>query len=78
MLTMTPSRCPFLFALTVLAAVARGEADSPLISKAEATELLGTMLGGFNVPPLVSLLEDGTLAPAAARAARAGRRPCRA
>lgn len=39
-----------------LAAVAKGEEASPLISKVRATELLGTMLGGFNIKPLIDLL----------------------
>ncbi|MFP3711112.1 aconitate hydratase B, partial [Paraburkholderia sp. SIMBA_009] len=36
-----------------------------LISRAKATELLGTMLGGYNIGPLVQLLDDkeiGTIA----------------
>jgi aconitate hydratase 2/2-methylisocitrate dehydratase len=41
-----------------LAAVAKGEASSPLVDKRKATELLGTMLGGYNVQPLVDLLDD--------------------
>ena len=36
-----------------LAAVAHGTEASPLISRARATELLGTMLGGYNISPLV-------------------------
>jgi aconitate hydratase 2/2-methylisocitrate dehydratase len=50
-----------------LARVARGEARTPLIDPEKATELLGTMLGGFNVDPLVSLLDHATLGPVAAR-----------
>ena len=38
--------------------VAKGEANSPLIDKKHATELLGTMLGGYNVESLIELLED--------------------
>ncbi len=41
---------------------------SPILDKKEAVELLGTMLGGFNVEPLLSLLENDVLAPEAARA----------
>jgi len=44
-----------------LAAIAKGEASSPLISKERAVALLGTMLGGYNVQPLVELLEDDDL-----------------
>ena len=50
-----------------LAEIARGEASSALISKERAVELLGSMLGGYNVQPLVDLLEDGELAALAAR-----------
>ncbi|MEI8396733.1 MAG: aconitate hydratase B, partial [Rhodospirillaceae bacterium] len=39
-----------------LAAVSKGQASSPLISKTKATQLLGTMLGGFNIKPLIELL----------------------
>ena len=39
-----------------LAEVAKGEEPSSLISKVRATELLGTMLGGFNIKPLIDLL----------------------
>jgi aconitate hydratase 2/2-methylisocitrate dehydratase len=41
-----------------LAAVAEGGVASPLVSRAKATELLGTMLGGYNVKPLIDLLAD--------------------
>lgn len=51
-----------------LAAIARGEKQSPIVSKAHAVELLGTMLGGFNVEPLIALLSDQELAPVAAKA----------
>ena len=51
-----------------LAAVAKGEAQSPLISRVRATELLGTMLGGYNIQPLIDLLDDAECAPAAAKA----------
>ncbi len=44
-----------------LSAVAKGEASSPLISKERAVELLGTMLGGYNVGTLVELLADESL-----------------
>ncbi len=51
-----------------LAAVAKGETQSPLIGRERATELLGTMLGGYNVVPLIDLLDDSDLAPIAAKA----------
>ncbi len=51
-----------------LAAITKGEANSPLIDKKQAAELLGTMLGGYNIQPLISLLDDGELAPIAVTA----------
>jgi len=51
-----------------LAAIAKGEATSPILSPAEATRLLGTMLGGYNVAPLIDLLDHAELAPIAAKA----------
>jgi aconitate hydratase 2 / 2-methylisocitrate dehydratase len=41
-----------------LAAVAHGSEQCTLISREKATELLGTMLGGYNISPLVDLLDD--------------------
>ncbi|MCB1774492.1 MAG: aconitate hydratase B, partial [Gammaproteobacteria bacterium] len=49
-----------------LAAVAKGEAESPLIDKPRAVELLGTMLGGYNIQPLIDLLDDAGLGALAA------------
>ena len=49
-----------------LAKVAKGETACALISKAKATELLGTMLGGFNVKPLIDLLGDAEVGGVAA------------
>ena len=51
-----------------LAAITKGEATSPLIDAARATELLGTMLGGYNIEPLIAVLNDDALAPVAATA----------
>jgi aconitate hydratase 2/2-methylisocitrate dehydratase len=51
-----------------LAKVAKGEAKCALISREKATELLGTMLGGYNVQPLIDLLDDAACGPIAARA----------
>lgn len=48
-----------------LSAVAKGDAVSPIIDKQLATKLLGTMLGGYNINTLVSLLDNETLAPLA-------------
>jgi len=49
-----------------LAAVAKGEASSPLIDRERAVELLGTMLGGYNIAPLIELLDDSELGELAA------------
>jgi aconitate hydratase 2 / 2-methylisocitrate dehydratase len=49
-----------------LAAVAHGDIAVALISRAKATELLGAMVGGYNVKPLIDLLDDAELAPVAA------------
>jgi aconitate hydratase 2/2-methylisocitrate dehydratase len=50
-----------------LAAAARGEVTSPILSAEQATTWLGTMLGGYNVAPLIGLLDHPALAPVAAR-----------
>jgi len=51
-----------------LAGIAFGREASPLISRVRATELLGTMLGGYNVAPLVELLDDAEVGQVAANA----------
>ncbi len=51
-----------------LAAVAFGKEVSPLISRGRATELLGTMLGGYNIHPLIELLDDAMVGTIAAEA----------
>jgi len=51
-----------------LSAIAHGELKCNLLSKARATELLGTMVGGYNVQPLIELLDDAAVAPQAAAA----------
>ena len=48
--------------------VAKGETACTLVSRVEATRLLGTMLGGYNIPPLVDLLDDSEVGPTAADA----------
>lgn len=53
-------KCQFLTAITA------GEKTSPLISKTKAVEILGTMLGGYNVDSLVQLLDNSELAELAA------------
>ncbi|NBX54127.1 MAG: bifunctional aconitate hydratase 2/2-methylisocitrate dehydratase [Betaproteobacteria bacterium] len=49
-----------------LAAVAHGSEPCALISPEKATELLGTMLGGYNLTPLIDLLDSKTCAAIAA------------
>jgi len=49
-----------------LAAVAHGTEKCPLISREKATELLGTMLGGYNISPLIDLLDQPAVAQVAA------------
>ncbi len=51
-----------------LAAITTGETQSPLVSKAKAAQLLGTMQGGYNIEPLIALLDDAELAPIAVTA----------
>lgn len=51
-----------------LNAIVKGEANSPLITKERAVYLLGTMLGGYNVAPLVDLLDNAELGGLAAEA----------
>ncbi|MDG9883641.1 bifunctional aconitate hydratase 2/2-methylisocitrate dehydratase [Pseudomonas putida CSV86] len=49
-----------------LSALAKSEAKSPLIDRKRATELLGTMQGGYNIATLVELLDDAELGAVAA------------
>ncbi|RRW78327.1 bifunctional aconitate hydratase 2/2-methylisocitrate dehydratase [Pantoea dispersa] len=51
-----------------LAAIAKGEAHSPLVTREKAVELLGTMQGGYNIHALIEALDDEALAPIAAEA----------
>ncbi|MGB0750793.1 MAG: bifunctional aconitate hydratase 2/2-methylisocitrate dehydratase [Gammaproteobacteria bacterium] len=53
-----------------LADVAKGNAASPILDRKRATELLGTMVGGYNIESLVALLDDAELAETAATALR--------
>ena len=41
-----------------LAAIAKAENTSPILTAERATELLGTMLGGYNIAPLIDLLDN--------------------
>ncbi len=49
-----------------LADVAQGKAQSPLLTPQRATELLATMLGGYNLQPLIGLLDNPAVAAVAA------------
>ncbi|WP_310053839.1 bifunctional aconitate hydratase 2/2-methylisocitrate dehydratase [Agrilutibacter niabensis] len=51
-----------------LAAIAFGTEKNALITRERATELLGTMLGGYNIHPLVELLDDAQVGTVAANA----------
>jgi aconitate hydratase 2/2-methylisocitrate dehydratase len=50
-----------------LTAIAKGETTSPLVSPKDAVDLLGTMMGGYNVHSLIDLLQvaDAEIATAA-------------
>ena len=52
-----------------LADVAKGDCTCDLISPVRATEILGTMLGGYNIQPLIDLLDNETIADGVADAA---------
>ncbi|MCR8959309.1 bifunctional aconitate hydratase 2/2-methylisocitrate dehydratase [Variovorax sp. S2] len=49
-----------------LAAVAHGTEKNAFITRARATELLGTMLGGYNISPMIDLLDDAEVGAVAA------------
>ena len=51
-----------------LTTIIRGEATSPLIDAVKAVEILGTMLGGYNIQPLIASLDNDQTAPAAVKA----------
>ena len=51
-----------------LSDLTKGETESPYISKEDAVEILGTMLGGYNIQPLIDCLEIDELADNAAAA----------
>jgi len=50
-----------------LDAVAKGDEKNALVSRKLATELLATMLGGFNIKPLIDLLADPEVGAVAAQ-----------
>ncbi len=49
-----------------LAEILTGAKNSPLINKVKAVQILGTMIGGYNVQPLIAALSDVELADEAA------------
>ena len=51
-----------------LADITTGETSSPYISRKEAVMILGTMLGGYNIQPLIKCLENDELGEVAANA----------
>ncbi|ABA89404.1 aconitate hydratase 2 [Syntrophotalea carbinolica DSM 2380] len=51
-----------------LGRILRGGVVSPLVDKTTAVELLGAMLGGYNIAPLLGALRDAELAPLAVEA----------
>jgi len=51
-----------------LADITTGAKSSPLIDKVKAVQILGTMIGGYNVQPLIAALSDASLAAEAATA----------
>ncbi len=51
-----------------LADITNGKASSPYISKLEAVQILGTMLGGYNIQPLIACLSIEELGNEAANA----------
>jgi len=51
-----------------LADITRGNSVCPLIDRAKAVELLGTMLGGYNIKALIDALDDTDLASEAVKA----------
>ncbi|MFA9370396.1 MAG: bifunctional aconitate hydratase 2/2-methylisocitrate dehydratase [Labilibaculum antarcticum] len=51
-----------------LGQILTGELSSPIITKSEAIQILGTMMGGYNVTALVEALKDEALAAEAAEA----------
>ena len=51
-----------------LADITNGKASSPYISKLDAVQILGTMLGGYNIQPLIACLSIEDLGDEAANA----------
>ncbi|MGJ0625372.1 bifunctional aconitate hydratase 2/2-methylisocitrate dehydratase [Xenorhabdus bovienii] len=51
-----------------LAAIAKSETASPLVTREKAIELLGTMQGGYNIHALIDALDEEKLAPISVKA----------
>jgi aconitate hydratase 2/2-methylisocitrate dehydratase len=51
-----------------LADITTGEASSPYVTKSDAVQILGTMLGGYNIQPLIGCLKIDELGDEAAEA----------
>ena len=51
-----------------LAAITRGEVSTRLIDAVKAVEILGSMLGGYNIQPLIACLDNDETGPAAVTA----------
>ncbi len=51
-----------------LAEILKGAKSSPLIDKIKAVQILGSMIGGYNVQPLIGALSDAALADEASSA----------
>ncbi len=51
-----------------LSDVVKGNVNCPIINKEKAAEILGTMLGGYNIQPLIESLDDDAIAPIAVTA----------
>jgi aconitate hydratase 2/2-methylisocitrate dehydratase len=51
-----------------LADITTGEASSPYVTKSDAVQILGTMLGGYNIQPLIECLKIDELGDEAAEA----------
>ncbi|MGF1741099.1 bifunctional aconitate hydratase 2/2-methylisocitrate dehydratase [Vibrio profundum] len=51
-----------------LTAITKGTVSSPIVSREKAAQLLGTMQGGYNIEPLIALLDDADLGPIAVKA----------
>ncbi|MBI1922507.1 MAG: bifunctional aconitate hydratase 2/2-methylisocitrate dehydratase [Geobacter sp.] len=49
-----------------LAEIIKGSKKSPLVSRKDAVQILGTMIGGYNVAPLIDALTDAELSEVAA------------